>query len=55
MKKLIYEKWVEEYDKELNEIFSRLKSILKKKGMEYKDYQFDTFCKLIYSKSSKYG
>lgn len=55
MKKLIYEKWAEEYDYELKEIFSRLKYILKKKGMEYKDHQFDTFCKLIYSKSSKYG
>jgi hypothetical protein len=55
MKKLIYEKWFEEYNSELKELFSTLNSILKNKNMVYKEYQFDTFCKLIYSKSSKYG
>jgi hypothetical protein len=49
-----YEKWMEEYNKDTFIIFSKLMSILNRKGMVYKEYSYDSFCKLLYLKSSKY-
>lgn len=49
-----YESWFCEYEKYLDSLFLKIKYVLKTKDMVYKDYQFDTFCKLIYKKSSKF-
>ena len=49
-----FEKWMEEYNEDIFIIFSRLMNILNKKGMMYKDYSYESFCKLLYLKSSKY-
>lgn len=49
-----YQKWYEEYEKDLCVIFTHLMSVLKRKNMVYKQHSFETFCKLIYKKSSKY-
>ena len=55
MKKLIYEKWIVEYNDDLFNLYKKLLNVLKSKNMVYKEHSFDSFCKLIYSKSSKYG
>jgi hypothetical protein len=49
-----YESWYNEYKKYLDSLFSKIMYVLKTKDMIYKEYQFDTFCKLIYKKSSKF-
>lgn len=54
MKLLNFQNWYEEYKFDLFDLFKKLKSVLKSKDMD-KRLQFEKFCKLIYSKSSKYG
>ena len=54
MPKLTFDKWFQEYKVDLIHLFKEMNSVLKSKKI-YKEYSFYSFCKLIYSKSSKYG
>jgi len=55
MKKFFnYEKWFNEYENNLESLFLKIMYVLKTKNMVYKDYKFDSFCKLIYRKSSRF-
>ena len=53
MKIKTYEKWMDEYDKDIFYLFQNLMYILKRKNMLYKEFSFEKFSKLIYLKSSK--
>jgi len=55
MKRLIFKKWYDEYKNDLYILFQRLIGVLKTKNMLYKNHSFESFCRLIYSKSSTYG
>jgi len=55
MKKLNFQKWYEEYRDDLKNLYIKLNHVLKSKNIEYKERSFGLFCKLIFSKSSKYG
>jgi hypothetical protein len=48
-----YKSWLEEYYEEICILYNNLITVLKRKKILYKEYNFDTFCKLIYKKSSK--
>jgi len=48
-----YQKWVKTYKKDLLFMFKELLYQLKKNNLSNKDYSFNLFCNLIYSKSSK--
>lgn len=50
-----YQDWYNEYERELNDIFSYAMHVLKTKHMVYKNnYSFNDFCHIIYINSSKY-
>ena len=55
MKRLIFKKWYDEYKNDLIFLFKQLICVLKGKNMIYKKHSFESFCELIYSKSSQYG
>ena len=55
MKKLNFQKWYEEYKDDLKNLYIKLNHVLKSRDIEYKERSFGLFCKLIFSKSSKYG
>lgn len=52
--KKTFDKWMEEYREDTVIIFNRLIQILERRNMIYKDYSYESFCKLLYLKSSKY-
>ena len=53
--KMNYNSWLEEYENDLTFFYKNIINVLKRKNVLYKEYKFETFCKFIYSKSSKYG
>jgi phenolic acid decarboxylase len=52
--KKTFDKWMQEYREDTLIIFNRLIQILERRNMIYKEYSYDSFCKLLYLKSSKY-
>jgi len=49
-----YKEWYIEYEMDLYVLFNKTMNVLKTKKLLYKEYSFDSFCQLIYKKSSKY-
>jgi hypothetical protein len=48
-----YKKWYENYENDLRIMFYKMTELLKNKGILYKEYEFSSFCRMIYNKSSK--
>ena len=48
-----YQKWYSNYEGNLRAMFDKMISLLSQKRILYKEYDFPSFCKMIYKKSSK--
>ena len=48
-----YKKWYEKYEKDVRVMFNKMISLLESQRILYKEYDFESFCRRIYNKSSK--
>ena len=48
-----YQKWFEFFEQDLHMLYNIFAKHLNKHSVNYKDYPFNDFCKLIYKRSSK--